>query len=103
MSSSHKYLMLLNVSCHLYLSLGCHMFMQARFKPIISMLEDIYTSVMYRVGTKHDLSENLDRQICPRIMRKLQKLKDNSRFWQARVAGNGKYSVFMGLRAILLA
>ena len=54
--------------------------MQARFKPIISMLEDICTSVMYRVGKKHDLCENLNRQICPKIIRKLQKLKDKSRF-----------------------
>ena len=77
--------------------------MQARFKPIISMLEDIFTSVMCRVGKKHDLSKNLDRQICPRIMRKLQKLKDNSRFWQARAAGNGKYSVFHGFKGYVVS
>jgi len=68
--------------------------LQARFKPIISMLEDIYTSVMCRVGKKHDSCETLDKRICPRIMRKLEKLKDKSRFWQARAAGNGKYSVY---------
>ena len=31
--------------------------MQARYKPIISLLEDIFKSVMERVGRKKDFSE----------------------------------------------
>ena len=67
------------------------------------MLEDIYTSVMCRVGKKHDFSENLGRRVCPRIITKLQKLKDNSRFWNARAAGNGKYSVCHGFQGYVVS
>ena len=70
--------------------------MQAMYKPIISMLEDVFSFVMSRVGKKHNLCESYDKQICLRIMRKLEKLKDKSRYWEARVADTGKYNVCHG-------
>ena len=36
-------------------------------------------------------------------MRKLQKSKDKSRFWQARAAGNGKYSVYHGFEGFVVS
>ena len=64
--------------------------LQARYKPIVSTLEDIFMSVMSRVGNKHELSQSYEWKICPRIMKKLEKEKNKSRWWQAVPAGAGK-------------
>jgi len=58
---------------------------------------------MSKVGKKHDLCESYDKKICPKAMRKIEKLKDSSRFWQARAAGNGKYSVHHGFEGYIVS
>jgi len=62
-------------------------------KPIVSLLEGIFSYVMSKVE-KNDLYELYDRHICSRIMRKLEKLKNSIRHSQARAAGNSKDSVY---------
>ena len=37
------------------------------------------------------------------MMQKLQKLKDKSRFWQARAASNDKYSVYHGFEGYVVS
>ena len=58
---------------------------------------------MSRVRKKHDLCESYDRRISPRVMRKIEKLKDSSRLWQACAAGNGKYSVYHGFEGYVVS
>jgi len=52
---------------------------------------------METVRRKKDFSETYDQKICPRIIKKLEKEKDNCRWWQATLAGGDKYSVSHGL------
>ena len=51
---------------------------------------------MERVGKKNAFSKSYDKRTCPRILQKLEKEKDKSRWWQAYPAGNGRYSVMHG-------
>ena len=69
---------------------------EARFKPIVTMLDDIFTSVMTRVACRKHWCENLQQDICPRILKKLDKGKNQARWWQASAATNGLYSVKHG-------
>jgi len=67
------------------------------------MLEDIFSSIMSSVEKKIDLRESYDRHICLRIMRKLEKLKDSSRYLQSCATSNDKYSIYHGFEGFVVS
>jgi len=66
------------------------------------MLEDVFTSIMSRVGTKYKLSQSYEWKICLRIMKKLEKEKNTSRWWQAVLVRAGKYCVKHGVHGFVV-
>jgi len=66
------------------------------FKSITIILEDIFHSVMIGVALNKNVAYRLDQPTFPMILRKLEKGKNQSRWWQACPGGNGKYDVKHG-------
>jgi len=69
---------------------------EIRFKPIYTM-PDIFKSIMNRIAFRKQMAEHLQQEICPLVLKKLEKGKDYSRWWQATIAGHGLYSVDHGI------
>jgi len=67
-----------------------------RFKPIVTMLKDIFPSIIRRVASKKKIAYQLDLLICPTILKRIEKEKNQSRCWQASSGGNGMYDVKHG-------
>ena len=73
-----------------------------RFKPTVTMLEDIFQSIMTRVASKKKVAYRLDLSICPIILKRLEKGKNQSRWWQASLGDNGMYDVKHGSEGFVL-
>jgi len=56
----------------------------ARCKPVISMLEDIRIYMMKRWQSKRQKLEKMEGQICPKINSRLQEESKKSRYWIPR-------------------
>jgi len=69
---------------------------EERFMPIWTMLDAIFKKVMTRVASRKQMSDHLQQDICPVILKKLEKAKDLCRQWHASRGGNGMYSVTYG-------
>ncbi|KAJ0585815.1 putative transposase, mutator type, MULE transposase domain-containing protein [Helianthus annuus] len=54
--------------------------LSARRKPIITMLEEIRTFVMERIFLMAKKAGRLKRDVCPKIRKKLEKIKENQRY-----------------------
>ncbi|XP_074301112.1 uncharacterized protein LOC141632464 [Silene latifolia] len=57
--------------------------LKLRYKPVITMLEDIRESLMERMHKKRDFIANKDVSICPRIQERLERYKFGARVWLA--------------------
>jgi len=75
---------------------------EVRFKPIKTMLEEIFESIMTTVASRKAIAYNLQQQTCPAILKKLDKAKESSRWWQARRASNGMYKVKHGTNGFVV-
>ena len=53
---------------------------KARYLPIVSILEEIFKTVMKRVAQRKRWVAKLEGSICPRIVIKLDKYKDMTRY-----------------------
>ncbi|KAH9611741.1 hypothetical protein KSS87_017863 [Heliosperma pusillum] len=69
---------------------------EARYKPIITMLEDIRETIMVRIKIRRALGEKMQGKVCPRIQSKIQSLKETNGGWKAISNGVGRYSVKLG-------
>ncbi|XP_058217446.1 uncharacterized protein LOC131328526 [Rhododendron vialii] len=69
----------------------------ARDKPIIMMMEMIRRQLMSRLEEKRSWIATCNRVICPKIQSTLEKLKEETRLWEATYAGNGIYEVRDGM------
>jgi len=67
-----------------------------RFKPIVTILEDIFYSIMTRVASKKKIAYHLDLSIYPTILKKIEKEKNQSWWWKASPGGNDMYDVKHG-------
>ena len=56
---------------------------EARYLPTMSMLREIFKAILNRVVQRKSGPAKLEDSICPRIIIKLEKLKDTTRYWQA--------------------
>lgn len=72
------------------------------FNPIVTMLEDIFRIIMTRVASKKKIAYHLDLSICPTILKKIEKEKTQSRWWQASPRGNGMYDVKYGCKGFVV-
>lgn len=75
---------------------------EARYKPIVTMLDDIYMSVMTRIARRKAWAESIEQAICPRILGKLEKAEEDSKFWRAYGSGGGFYNVKHGIEAYIV-
>ncbi|XP_071699745.1 uncharacterized protein [Rutidosis leptorrhynchoides] len=64
-----------------------------RHKLIITMLEAIMVIIMERMNVMRMLSEHWVGDIAPNIVKKLEVIKDQHRYWQAHFAGGFEYEV----------
>jgi SWIM zinc finger len=77
-SSRVKCDMLLNNCCECFNK----MILDSREKPILSMLESIRCKLMNRIYTKQIAMQKYSGDICPKIQKKLEKIKDlSSKCW----------------------
>lgn len=53
----------------------------ARKKPIITMLEEIRVYVMNRMFSQKKKGQKWELEICPSIRRKIEQLKKSQRYW----------------------
>ena len=53
---------------------------EVRCLPIVSMLREIFKVIMKRVAQRKSWTAKLEDSICPRIVIKLEKLKDMKRY-----------------------
>lgn len=76
--------------------------LEARYKPLLTMLEDIKTQVMGRIHSKRDEMLKKEGNLCPRILKKLNKAVELTRYCDHEWDGehgfevsdkNGKYKV----------
>ena len=75
---------------------------EERFKPIKTMLEEIFELVMIRVASRKIMAQNLQQDVCPAILKKLEKAKNQCRFWQASRAGRGMHKVKHGTEGFVV-
>lgn len=69
----------------------------ARYKPIIDMLEDIRNGVKERLERRRKVVEKWQGEYCPRILTRLEKNIDEHRCFCTTYNGNYKFEVRMGL------
>ena len=69
---------------------------KARTKPLLVMLEDIKTYLMERMFKKLALMSDSDNILCPRVMKKLEKLKVKSLNRHYKSATSNKFHVYDG-------
>ncbi|KAL4316974.1 hypothetical protein AHAS_Ahas15G0338700 [Arachis hypogaea] len=70
----------------------------AREKPIVSMLEDIRVYIMRRWADNRDRIIEYPREVLPRIRIKVEKQADASGKWVSTYAGRDKYEEVLTLR-----
>jgi len=73
-----------------------------RFMPIWTMLDTIFKKVMTRVAFRKQMADHLHQDICPMILKKLEKAKDLCRWWHTSRGGNGMYSVTHGSQGFVV-
>ncbi|XP_074373472.1 uncharacterized protein LOC141713798 [Apium graveolens] len=66
---------------------------EARYKPIIELLDDIRLQVMERIYKKIDWMSGLQTQICPRIINKLNYSIERTRFCKSTWTGGSDCEV----------
>ncbi|KAJ1699737.1 hypothetical protein LUZ63_008249 [Rhynchospora breviuscula] len=88
-STQSKSDMLLNNLCEVFNKY----IIDARDKPIITMLEMIRTKLMRRFQTKRDEMLKYNGSICPKIQKKLDRWKEESIKFNAVWNGEAKYQV----------
>lgn len=81
--------MLLNNLCESFNSL----IMEARDKPILTMLEKIRTILMRRIHVNRTNMLKNDRVLCPKIQQILEKTKGEASYCVLDWAGNSKFEV----------
>ncbi|KAG8364628.1 hypothetical protein BUALT_Bualt18G0017200 [Buddleja alternifolia] len=67
--------------------------LEARNKPLLSMMECIRVYLMKRMEAKRECLSRWNIQMCPKILKKLEKLKDNTRSCISTYAGMAKFEV----------
>ncbi|KAG8481857.1 hypothetical protein CXB51_027213 [Gossypium anomalum] len=77
--------------------LSLQIILEARDKPILTMLEIIRRKVMTRLVSMREAAEKYPRPLCPRIQKKLSKIVSQSNNIWLVYAGNEKYEVDCGL------
>ena len=68
--------------------------LEARYKPIISMLEEIRVYVMKRLVAKREYVKQWKIYFAPRILEKLEKVRRLSGMWEVQWNGNGRHEVY---------
>lgn len=66
---------------------------EARFKLIVDMLEDIRLYVCERMNRQRKKAEKWQDDLCPQIRMKLEDNKEKQRFWTSYPFGDGLYEV----------
>ena len=83
--------------CDILLNNLCESFnsiiLDAREQPIIGMLETIRFYLMVRMEKKREWMKKQKGQLCPKIQKKFEKIKDDARTCIATAAGVWKYEV----------
>ena len=70
--------------------------LEARDKPILTMMETIRTKMMERIANKHTIVENYLGPFCPKIQKKLENIiTESTRCWPKH-AGGLMYQVSCG-------
>ncbi|KAL5724374.1 hypothetical protein ACHQM5_007645 [Ranunculus cassubicifolius] len=69
---------------------------EARALKIIDMLEEIKRYMTKRLHTKAREIETWDGEVCPRIMKKLEKIEENCKSWRVYLCGGGLFEVKSG-------
>lgn len=86
--------------CDMLLNNLCECFnkyiLEARGKPILTMMEIIRTKLMQRIAIKNEAAQKYTGLLCPKIQKKLDKIIDESNRCWARHAGGPKYQVSCG-------
>lgn len=68
----------------------------------MSLLDDIYCAVLKRISDYRKWSNNLEQEISPMAIKKLEKFKEQSRIWEAIDSGYGLWSVKHGTEAFIV-
>ncbi|KAG8388268.1 hypothetical protein BUALT_Bualt02G0108000 [Buddleja alternifolia] len=95
--------------CDILLNNICESFnaaiLEARGKPLLSMVESIRVYLMKRLQSKRQLMEKWTESICPKILKRMEKLKDNTRSCISTYTGVAKFEVrdIHGMSAIMSA
>ncbi|KAL4576182.1 hypothetical protein LXL04_012271 [Taraxacum kok-saghyz] len=66
---------------------------EARKKPIITMLEEIRVYVMERMYNQKVKGNKWDLEICPSIRKKIETMKEQQRYWDVIPSGDQQYEV----------
>ncbi|CAI9287973.1 unnamed protein product [Lactuca saligna] len=66
---------------------------EARKKPIITMLEEIRLYVMERMYNQKIKGHKWDMEICPSIRKRIEKMKEEQRYWDVIPSGEEEYEV----------
>ena len=69
---------------------------KARMMPIVEMLEDIKTTLIEKMKIKNDLMVNNVDLLCPKIRKRVEQLKWDSRMCVPKPAVNDKFQVKIG-------
>ncbi|KAH7862346.1 hypothetical protein Vadar_003544 [Vaccinium darrowii] len=80
---------LLNNLCESYNSA----ILSARDQPIITMLERIRVILMETIYKRRDAMKRAKHPICPKIVKRIEKLKDNLQLWIPRWCGSEQFEV----------
>ncbi|CAL2270220.1 unnamed protein product [Prunus armeniaca] len=87
----------ITLKCPILLNNLCESFnfwiMSARYKPIISMMEEIRVKLMRRIQMRRDLMMRWERAICPRPLAKLETSKKQVGDCIAIMYGGPKFQV----------
>lgn len=68
--------------------------LEARCKPIISMLEDIRMYIMRRLVQKRESIKKWITDFAPRILERLEKYRRLSAIWEVEWNGSGRHEVY---------
>ncbi|KAG8387137.1 hypothetical protein BUALT_Bualt03G0222000 [Buddleja alternifolia] len=83
--------------CDILLNNLCESFnsaiLEARNKPFLSMVEALRVYLMKRLQSKRDCMTKWTGDICPKILKRMEKLKDATRGHISTYAGAGKFEV----------
>lgn len=60
---------------------------EARYEPIIGMLEDIRVEVMVRMQKRREMMMKWEGELCPKIILTLEENKQNHRYWSTTFHG----------------